>query len=125
MLTDYLKKRQQEVCFGNKKPEVEKKVYKIPIKAVKRIAEEKLYKKQLKEMLAENPNCEIRIPGVCMGKATGLHHLQKRSPKNYRKRENLVRACSECNLFIEENPTHELSKKFTISRFKNLETIKQ
>lgn len=117
-LSEYQLKRQSEVCFGNKKQE-EKKV-KISVKSVKRLAEERLYKKQLKEMLAENPNCEIKIPGVCSKIATGLHHLQKRSPRNYRKRENLIRACSECNLFIEENPTHELSKKFTISRFKKI-----
>ena len=91
---------------------------KIPTKSVKRKAEELLYKKQLKEMMEESSYCEIKVPGVCKTLATGLHHLQKRGVKNYRDRKNLVRACSECNLFIEENPTNPISLKFTISRFK-------
>ena len=117
-LSQYQKERQAKVCFGKSKPEEEKKVKHISTKSVKRKCEEKLYNRQKKEMLAEDPFCEIKIPGVCTKVATGLHHLQKRSPKNYRKRENLVRSCNECNLFIEENPTDPLSKKFTISRFK-------
>lgn len=99
-------------------PAPEKNVIKkIPLKSVKRIVEEKLYNRQVKEMISENPFCEIKAPG-CTSKATGAHHKQKRSPDNYLKRSNLVRSCASCNLFIEEHPEHKISKKFTISKFK-------
>jgi hypothetical protein len=115
MTDQYLIERQQQKLGLAVKEEKKKKP--ISIKSVKRMAEERLYKKQLKEILAENPNCEIKSPG-CTKVATGLHHLQKRSPKNYRKRENLIRACNNCNLFVENNPNDPISKKVTISRFK-------
>ena len=116
MTDQYLIERQkQKLGLAVKE---EKKLKHISMKSLKRKAEEKLYNRQKKEMLEENPFCEIKIPGVCTKVATGLHHLQKRSPTNYRKRENLVRSCNECNLFIENNPTDKLSLKFTISRFK-------
>ena len=119
-MTDQYFIERQKQKLGLAAPKEEKKPVRISIKSVKRKAEEKLYNKQKKEMLSEDPFCEIKIPGVCTKIATGLHHLQKRSPNNYRKRENLVRSCNDCNLFIENNPTDPLSKKFTISRFKNL-----
>lgn len=93
-----------------------KEANKIPIKSVKRIVEEKLYKKIVKEMLAENPNCEIKETG-CQVKATGLHHITKRSPKNYTDRNNLKRACNNCQLWVELNPIEAIEKRHSKSKY--------
>ena len=89
----------------------------IPIKSVKRLAEDKLYKKIVKELLALHPGCKIKSP-VCTGKAQGLDHLQKRSPKNYLQRSNLIPACNACQLYKEENPEWSNKNGTSISRFK-------
>ena len=116
-MTDAYLKYLQNKSLGLSPAPEQKKQYKIPMKSLKRKVEQKLYVKQVKEMLEENPYCEIKAPG-CTGIAEGLDHLQKRSPKNYRKRNNLVRACNNCNRFKELFPEHPISKKFTISKFK-------
>lgn len=101
--------------FAGAKPEVSKK----PIKKVsdKRKEENKTYKKQVKSAVKKDPRCKIKSP-VCTGKAQGLHHLQKRSPKNLTNPKNQVSACNACNLYIEENPIWARNNGFTISRFK-------
>ncbi len=97
------------------KPEKPKK--QIPTRSEKRIAEQKEYLKIVKDMLKENPMCELKLPG-CTGKANGMHHVQKRGVKNFTKRENLKRACSHCNLWVELNSKVALDRGLTISRFK-------
>lgn len=83
----------------------------------KRKVEQKEYVKIVKEKLGENPNCEIKSP-VCMGRADGLDHIQKRSPKNFIDRNNLKNACSPCNLYKELNPKWAIENGHSISRFK-------
>ena len=95
----------------------EKPKVRISIKSVKRVAEERLYKKIVKEMLALHPYCRIKSP-VCTGKAQGLDHLQKRSPKNYLKRNNLIPACNACQIYKEENPEWSNKNGTSISKFK-------
>jgi hypothetical protein len=67
----------------------------------------------VKEMLAENPNCELfnRIrrvdPGYrsCHRHAIGLHELKKRSAGgSITDRDNVLRCCGPCNSFIEDSP---------------------
>jgi hypothetical protein len=101
--------------FAGAKPSKEQK--KIAARSDKRVKDQKEYVKIVKSMLAENPNCEIKMEG-CQTKATGLHHKQKRGPKNFLDRANLLRACNNCQLFVELNSKTALSKGFTISRFK-------
>lgn len=83
----------------------------------KRAELQKEYRKLVKTMLEENKRCEIKAPG-CTKKAEGLHHLQKRSPKNMLDRSNLKRACNHCNLYIETNPAWAEEKGFSISKHK-------
>jgi hypothetical protein len=97
-------------------PKPEKAKTKIAAKSEKRKADQKEYVKIVKAMLLENPNCEIREPG-CQGKATGLHHKQKRGPKNFLLRVNLVRSCSSCNMWVELNSEKSLLSGLTVSRF--------
>jgi hypothetical protein len=101
--------------FAGAKPSKEQK--KIAARSDKRVKDQKEYVKIVKSMLAENPNCEIKMEG-CQTKATGLHHKQKRGPKNFLDRANLMRSCDNCQLFVELNSKTALSKGFTISRFK-------
>jgi hypothetical protein len=101
--------------FGSPRPSKEQK--KIAARSDKRVKDQKEYVKIVKSMLAENPNCEIKMEG-CTGLATGLHHLRKRGPKNFLDRNNLKRSCDSCNLWVELNSKTALSKGFTISRFK-------
>lgn len=67
----------------------------------------------VKEMLGENPNCELfnRIRRVdpkyrdCTRKAIGLHELKKRSATgSITDRDNLLRCCAPCNSFCEDFP---------------------
>jgi hypothetical protein len=120
MLSQYLIQRQQQKLGLAVKEE--KKQKPISIKSVKRIAEDKLYKKIVKEMLALKPNCRIKSP-VCTGKAQGLDHLQKRSPKNYLKRSNLIPACNACQLYKEEHPEWSNKNGTSISRFKKINHV--
>jgi hypothetical protein len=101
--------------FAGAKPSKEQK--KIAARSDKRVKDQKEYVKIVKSMLSENPNCEIKMEG-CQTKATGLHHKQKRGPKNFLDRANLMRACNNCQLFVELNSKTSLSKGLTISRFK-------
>jgi hypothetical protein len=86
-------------------------------KSVKRKVEDKEYKKIVKEMLAENPNCEIKEE-ACTVKAQGLHHQKKRTPKTLLDRRYLIRACDPCNLWVELHPLEAIKKGYSISKFK-------
>lgn len=81
----------------------------------KRKVSDKEYKGIVKEMLKADPNCEIKEVG-CTGKAQGLHHKQKRLPSNLTDRNNLMRACNNCNLWVENNPLEAIEKGFSISK---------
>lgn len=101
--------------YGSK---VEKKKQPIAKKSEKRKTEEKEYKKIVKEMFAESNKCELNVPGICMVKAQGLHHMRKRTGKNYLDRKYLKRACNPCNLFCETNPIEAMKLGLVISKFK-------
>lgn len=143
-MSNYFLQRQATKAFGQPAPVAEKKVYQIPKqsdkkkqqvkdegvkpkavpakKSAKRKIEHKEYKKIVKEMLAENPLCEIKEEG-CAIVAEGLHHKQKRLPSNYLDRDNLMRACNNCNSWIENNPLEAIEKGYSIS--KHIKPIKQ
>ena len=82
----------------------------------KRKEDQKEYRKIVKEMLAETPNCEIMETG-CQGKATGLHHQKKRSPATLLDKRFLKRACDSCNLWCEIHPLEAIDKGHSISKF--------
>ena len=66
----------------------------------KRAKELQEYNKLQKEQLKEHPECQIKILGVCIGKATTNHHSAKRG-KNYLNKETFLSACLPCHEFLE------------------------
>ena len=95
---------------------------KVPVKKIsdKRKRESREYRKIVKEKIGSLGVCKVVSP-ECTYIATGLHHLQKRSPANYKDPENLIPCCNPCNLYIEINPVWAKENGFTISRFKKKE----
>lgn len=114
-MSEYLKQRMKHILDG--RPKVVKARKKIPPESKKRIAEKKVYKAQVKEIIKENPNCRINSP-VCTGKAQGANHKQKRSPSNYTEKDNLEGACNACNGYCETHPAWAEANGHQISRFK-------
>jgi hypothetical protein len=110
------------LCFLHKiysgVPQEKKKAAPIPKKSDKRKVEEKQYKKIVKDMLTENNKCELNVQGVCIRKAQGLHHMKKRTGKNYLDKQYLKRACNPCNLFCETHPKEAMELGLIISKFK-------
>lgn len=99
--------------FAGPKPPKEKK--QIPKKSAKRVREEREYLKIVDEVLKVTPMCAVREEG-CTGKATGLHHKKKRSPKTYLDKDNLIPCCDSCNLWIELHPLEAIQKGYSISK---------
>jgi hypothetical protein len=83
-------------------------------KSAKRVNDEKEYKKILAEMMAENDNCELKVPGVCTGKMQGGHHMKKRQG-NYLKRKYILRACNACNGWAELHPLEAVEMGISLS----------
>ena len=94
-----------------------KKSAPIPKMSAKRKKENVIYRAIVKEIITDETICKIGAPG-CTVNPSGAHHLQKRTPKNFIKKSNLIPACSSCNLWIETNSKQAATKGFTISRFK-------
>ena len=123
--TFYLCTRKAEpggLCFLHRKllggTKETKKIKPIPKKSEKRKVDEKEYKKIVKELLSESDLCELNVDGVCIRKAQGLHHMKKRTGKNYLDRKFLKRACNPCNLFCETHPKEAMQLGLVISKFK-------
>ena len=93
-----------------------KKTARKPVKkkSAKRVNQEKEYKKILAEMMAENDNCELKVPGVCTGKMQGGHHMKKRQG-NYLKRKYIKRACNACNGWCESHPLEAVEMGLSLS----------
>lgn len=100
--------------FGKPKEKVKKP---IPKQSAKRVRESKEYRRIVKELLSKSSLCELKSP-VCTGKAQGLDHQQKRSPKNWLDVKNLKGCCNACNLYKESHPQWAKDNGFHVSRFK-------
>ena len=107
-------------CFHHKmyssKPVVKKAQKGIAKVSEKRKAEQKEYVKIVAEMLAENPDCAIKETG-CQTIASGLHHQRKRTPATFLDKRFLIRACSNCNLWVELHPLEAIAKGHSLSKF--------
>lgn len=90
---------------------------KINNESEKRKRDEKVYKKIVKDMAAKSNKCEVKAPG-CSKIMEGLHHIVKRSPENLLDKKNLVRACNNCQRYIEQHPKWALEKLVSKSKFK-------
>jgi hypothetical protein len=119
MTDQYFIQRQQQK-LGLAAPKEEKKQVRISIMSVKRMAQQRLYRKIVKEMLEEDPRCEIKAPG-CSGIAEGLQHKVKRSVKNLLNRKNLLRSCNACQTWIENHPLEAIAMGVSASKFKEEE----
>ena len=117
MLSEYLLRRRSIECFGNAKPEAEKKVHNLPKQSKKRIKENRPYKKDMPEDFKDG--CRIKSP-VCTHKATGYHHAQKTSPLNRNVKKNKIPSCDPCNGYIETHKEWAKVNGFFISRFKKI-----
>jgi hypothetical protein len=96
------------ICYSHDKEEKReakekakvKKAYKIPAKSKKKAKEDVQYTKLRKEKLEEHPNCQIKIMGICEGKAIEVHHPGKRG-KNYLNKALFMSACRPCHNHVE------------------------
>jgi hypothetical protein len=70
---------------------------KVSAKMAKQIQD---YSVQRIQFLEENPECQVKIPNVCTGKATTVHHSAKRG-KNLLNIETFVGACFDCHQYVE------------------------
>lgn len=116
MTDQYLLERQRQK-LGLAPAKEERPKVRISIMTVKRMAQQRLYRKIVKEMIEEDPRCEIKAPG-CTGKAEGLQHKVKRTSKNLLDRKNLLRSCNSCNTWIENNPLEAIAMGVSVSKFK-------
>lgn len=114
MLTDYLRERQARECFGQGKPVEKKAVKAIPKKNAKMKVKDRELSKIVKEMLAEDDRCEMKVPGVCSGKAVTAQHTKRRGI-NMLNKKYLKRSCSPCNLWAEENPLEAIAMGIAVS----------
>ena len=86
-------------------------------KSDKAAKEDRKYKKLVKEMLAQDDRCELKIEGVCTGKAEGLHHLKRRG-KNLTNKEFLKRACNACNQHVEQHPLEAIEAGLLSTKYR-------
>lgn len=114
ILSPYFLERQAR-SMGMSKPVEEKPKKGIAKVSDKRKVDQRAYVKIVKELLSENPNCEIKEDG-CQGKASGLHHMKKRSPATFLDKKFLKRACDNCNAWCEIHPLEAIEKRHSISK---------
>jgi 5-methylcytosine-specific restriction endonuclease McrA len=48
--------------------------------------------------------CEARIPSVCIGRASEVHHIKSRARGGGHDPANLLDLCTPCHRFVTENP---------------------
>lgn len=76
-----------------------------------------MYKPFVVKVLEERPWCEVKFDENCTGRATGLHHLRKRSQGGgLTDPANVLASCSYCNGAIEDNPIEAHERGFVIRR---------
>lgn len=115
MLSEYLLKRQQEVCFGNKKPEAEKAKVKISMKSLKRKVEDKLYAKKKKEYLTAHIRCEVK---GCNKVSEDIHHKKGRVGKLLYNEKYFMAVCRNHHTEIEVDPKAAKEHGYSLSRLK-------
>lgn len=101
--------------YGDSKPVKEKKVYKIPKESKKRAVENRIDRKQNKEIIKERPLCEMKLPG-CTKYAQGVQHVKGRIGKRLTQVENKIPACNHCNGRAEEKTKEAQEKGVAKSR---------
>lgn len=101
--------------YSDSKPAKEKKVYEIPKESKKRAKQNRIDRKQNKEIISERPLCEMKLPG-CTIYAEGIQHIRGRIGKRLTDKENKIPACNHCNRRAETHPKEAREKKVSKSR---------
>jgi hypothetical protein len=83
-----------------KKARQVKVVHQVKKVSARRAKEKPIYDKLRDEQLKEHPECQIKIAGICIGRATECHHAAKRG-KNYLNKETFLSACDPCHKHVE------------------------
>lgn len=77
-----------------------KKVYTIPKVTAKRKEENKAYTPLRKKYLEDHPECQVKLLGICTGKALEIHHVST-SHKDFLNIKTWKSSCKECHRFLE------------------------
>lgn len=120
MESKYLIERRQRM-LGLGAPEEKKRFKPIPKKSAKMKVNDRELAKIVKEMLAEDDRCAMKVLGVCSGKAVTVQHMKRRG-SNMLNKKYLKRSCSPCNLWAESNPVEALAMGIAVSVHK-IETV--
>ena len=89
-------------CEGEKVKTAPKARKRINPMSEKRKVDAKVYSTLRAVFLESRPLCEVKLPNICTGKATDVHHSEKRG-KNYLNVKTFVAACRSCHTYIENN----------------------
>lgn len=101
--------------YGGDKPVKEEKKKPIPRESKKRAKENRIDRKQNKQIIAERPLCEMKLPG-CTKYAEGVQHKKGRIGKRLTQVEHKIPACNNCNRRAEEKTKEARAKGVSESR---------
>lgn len=88
----------------------EKKKYVIPKVTAKRKEENKAYTPLRKKYLEDHPDCQVKLLGICTGKAKEIHHLST-SHKDFLNTKTWKSSCCECHRHLETVLSAEVRKE--------------
>lgn len=69
----------------------------------KRKVDAKVYSTLRSVFLESRPECQVKLFDICTGKATDVHHRERRG-ENYLNVKTFVAACRACHTYIETHP---------------------
>lgn len=84
--------------------------------SARRKKERPIYTKNKSKALEERPYCELKIPGVCTGKAQGMQHKKGRTGKLYLDLNYLGTSCNACNGWCVSHPKEAVALKAAVWR---------
>ena len=101
-----------ELSSKPQKPTVKRQ----PISRVseKRSKQERAYAVLNKVYLENNPSCVAKIPGICTGNATEVHHASGRVEEKLNDVKDFRALCHGCHVWVELHPL--LAKELNLSK---------
>ena len=110
------RKRYCKTCWSRQTVSKPTKRKPLSSRSPKRIADEKTYSKKRRTFLEKHPHCQARIPGVCTGNSTDVHHMAGRIGDNYLDEGAWLSVCRACHMWIEEHPKEARAMGFSKSK---------
>jgi hypothetical protein len=99
------------VCWDRLKLELDLNIQKptvnrqpISPRSKKRAKQERAYLILNKVYLENHPGCVAKIPGICTGKATEVHHASGRIEEKLNNIKDFRAVCHACHCWIELHP---------------------